>query len=112
MVQKRPRYIFGCTPRVNGYDPGIPRSVSVSRPSGSQGQYTRRIGKPETVEKAVRRSGFLESFPLSFSSHCSTVCLKSADMDHLFHVVPRLQPGNELRACPNIKITGLRVGRL
>jgi hypothetical protein len=35
IVHRRPRYMFGCTPRVKGGSPGKPRSRSASKPSAA-----------------------------------------------------------------------------
>src|SRR5690554_2226073 len=60
MVQRRPRYIVGCTPRVNGCSPGNPSLDS--RPGAtSSGVYSRSMGVPAVVSKRSLRSGLRAS---------------------------------------------------
>ncbi len=63
IVQKRPRYRVGWTPRVNGYSPGKLRSFRYSTDSVSIGVYSLFTGIPDTVSNFSRRSG---NFPMTF----------------------------------------------
>src|SRR5512141_377522 len=63
MVQKRPRYIVGCTPRVNGYSPGKPSASTPCPPGTSTGARSR----PLEVSKRLRRSApFATAFDQTF----------------------------------------------
>ena len=59
IVQVRPRYIDGYTPRVNGYWPGSPiGSSSEPIPAGrSRSVYSGAISSPDRVVNDVSRSG-------------------------------------------------------
>src|SRR5919197_4897111 len=53
IVQSRPRYIDGYTPRVNGNSPGRP----IDSPGGrSASVYSARIGSPDNVVNETSRS--------------------------------------------------------
>src|SRR3954468_4256472 len=54
IVHRRPRYMLGYTPRVNGYSPGTPIWSGAGR---SSSVYSGRIGSPESVVNEVSRSG-------------------------------------------------------
>jgi len=65
MVQKRPRYMVGWTPRVKGYSPGKPRSRPYSCSAASSGVYTRfqrDAGGGDEPRLTLRgaRQGFLQ----------------------------------------------------
>src|ERR1700681_3014008 len=68
IVHSRPRYIVGCTPRVNGYSPGKPRSLTKSKSCKSSGSYARLISIPELVANFALRSGPRFSDGLSLRS--------------------------------------------
>src|SRR6476646_5650767 len=51
IVHRRPRYIVGYGPRVNGNAPGSPRRSSGSHPSRSRGSYNARSSIPESVTR-------------------------------------------------------------
>ncbi len=51
MVQKRPRYMVGCTPRVNGNCPGKPIDAG-----GSSGESSGGIGIWDEVSNSAFRS--------------------------------------------------------
>ena len=61
IVQRRPRYMLACTPRVNGYWPGYRSSGSPLRPFTSSGVYSGSIGRPLTVVGGCSRTGDLAS---------------------------------------------------
>src|SRR5437867_8678367 len=61
MVQSLPRYIVGCTPRVNGGSPGNPSFSPAFQPLRSSGTYSRSIGRLLTVVNSSFLSGFLSS---------------------------------------------------
>src|SRR3954466_6243299 len=54
IVHRRPRYMLGYTPRVNGYSPGNPIASGAGR---SFSVYSGRIGSPESVVNEASRSG-------------------------------------------------------
>src|SRR5262249_29904455 len=61
IVQRRPRYMLACMPRVNGYWPGYRSSNSPMRPFRSSGVYSGSIGRPLTVVGGCSRTGDLAS---------------------------------------------------
>src|SRR2546427_9091927 len=65
IVHRRPRYIVGWIPRVNGYCPGRPTCVSGSTPARSSGVYSRSIGMNEVVANSFFRSGIAANESLS-----------------------------------------------
>ena len=56
MLQRRPRYIVGWMPRVNGGRPGSPSSRSASCPARSSAVYSGATGMPLPVSKSSFRS--------------------------------------------------------
>src|SRR4029078_13427598 len=57
MVQKRPRYMVGWMPRVNGYSPGKPRSRAASKPCKSAWDNTGSSVIFPVVSNDLERSG-------------------------------------------------------
>ena len=87
IVQSRPRYIVGWTPRVNGNSPGRPRSRSSSRPARSAGVYrSADLDVAELVRNAVRALG--------------------AGLSAAARVVARHGRGPASRTCSTAELTG------
>lgn len=55
IVQVRPRYPVGYSPRVNGYSPGHPIRSNPSYTSPARGPYTGSTPSPESVVKSPTR---------------------------------------------------------
>src|SRR3954471_21020424 len=62
MVHSRPRYMVGCTPRVNGGSPGKPTSRSWFHCSSSAGVYSGLTSRCDEVSAASGAAGLAFSF--------------------------------------------------
>ncbi len=67
IVHSRPRYIVGCTPRVNGNSPGKPQLGGLLVLAGRPGVSRSGISMPESVAKAARRCFIFASTGASVS---------------------------------------------